>query len=341
MPRLFRSNPVARVTPLPVVLAFLVLLISPTLAQLAPASRIAPVQLKVMTSIAPVYALAAAVMKGTGSPNILVRPSQSPHDYVMRPSDAQRLSEAQVVFWIGEELEPFLARPLKNIAPQAEHIRLLDTPGLTLLPAQTRHDHQSDQINLAQHTEAVDPHIWLDTDNAILIIQAMATKFGALDPSRAALYTQNARDLVEELQKIDALLIEQLPQLQDRPYFTFHSAYQYFEHRYGLHAQGIVNLRPDLSIGPKALDALRTKARSFSKFCVFMEPEFDQQSTRKYFAGTPTRFAQLDPLGANLPLSGNFLPTLLENMGSSMTNCLSSLLPPPPQGQSLPTPPTL
>lgn len=328
MPRLFRPNPFAPFAPLPLVLAFLALLISPALALSAPASQLAPIQLKVMTSIAPVYALAAAVMKGTGAPNILVRPSQSPHDYVMRPSDAQRLSEAQVVFWIGEELEPFLARPLKNIAPQAEHIRLLDTPGLKLLPVQTRHSHGSNQTD---HTNAVDPHIWLDIDNSILIIQVMAKKFSALDPARSVLYTQNAQALTEELQKIDSHLAGQLATHQNHPYFTFHDAYQYFEHRYGLHAQGIVNLRPDLSIGPKALEALRATARSFPKFCVFMEPEFDQQSTRKYFADTPARFAQLDPLGANLPLSENFLPTLLENMGSSMTNCLSSLLPAPSQ----------
>ncbi len=331
MPCLFRSNPFARFTHLPVVLTFLVLLASPALASQRAPSQLAPVQLKVVTSIAPVYALAASVMKGTGTPDILVRPSQSPHDYVMRPSDAQRLSEAQVVFWIGEELEPFLARPLKNIAPQAEHIRLLDTPGLTLLPAQARHDHQSDQIDLAPHIEAVDPHIWLDTDNAILIIQAMATKLAALDPSRAALYTQNAQDLIEKLQKIDAQLTEQLPQLQDRPYFTFHSAYQYFEHRYGLQAQGIVNLRPDLSIGPKALNALRTKAHALPRFCVFLEPEFDQQATRKYFVGTPAQFSQLDPLGANLGLSENFFPALLENMGTSMQGCLSQLARPSPR----------
>ncbi|MBV1934938.1 MAG: zinc ABC transporter substrate-binding protein [Parvibaculaceae bacterium] len=336
MPRLFRSNPFIRFTPVPLALAFLVLLASPALALSAPTSQLvpsqlAPVQLKVMTSIAPVYALAASVMKGAGSPHILVRPNQSPHDYVMRPSDAQRLSDAQVVFWIGEELEPFLARPLKNIAPQAEHIRLLDTPGLTLLPAQTHHDHQSDQINLAPHIEAVDPHIWLDTDNAILIIQAMVAKFGALDPSRVALYAKNAQDLIEELQKIDAQLAEQLTLLQDRPYFTFHSAYQYFERRYGLRAQGIVNLRPDLSIGPKALNDLRTKAHALPKFCVFMEPEFDQHTTRKYFVGTPAQFAQLDPLGANLGLSENSFPTLLENMGSSMQGCLSQLARPSPR----------
>lgn len=331
MPRLFRPKPFALLTSLPVVLAFLVQLASPALALSATASQLAPIQLKVMTSIAPVYALAASVMKGTGAPNILVRPSQSPHDYVMRPSDAQRLSEAQVVFWIGEELEPFLARPLKNIAPQAEHIRLLDTPGLTLLPAQTRHDHQSDQIDLAQHIETIDPHIWLDTDNAILIIQAMATKFGALDPSRAALYVKNAQGLIEKLQKIDARLADQLPQLQDRPYFTFHSAYQYFEHRYGLQAQGIINLRPDLSIGPKTLNALRAKAHALPKFCVFMEPEFDQQTTRKYFAGTAAQFAQLDPLGTNLPFSQNFFPTLLEKIGESIQNCLAPLAPTLPQ----------
>ena len=313
---LFRSKHPANLLPWYLALAFLMVLPASASAQAAPAP------LKVITSIAPVYALAASVMKGAGTPHLFVRPNQSPHDYVLRPSDAQRLSEAQIVFWIGEELEPFLTRPLINIAPQADHVRLLDTPGLTLLSVQNRHDHQS---SAHQQDNAIDPHIWLDIDNSILIIQAMAEKFTALDPSHAPLYTKNAQTLIEELQKIDMQLAAQLAPLQNQPYFTFHDAYQYFEHRYGLHAQGVVNLRPDLSIGPKALDALRTKAAVFPKFCVFLEPEFDQHTTRKYFAGTPANFAQLDPLGANVPFTAGFFPALLEEMGKSMEECLSTL----------------
>lgn len=332
MPRIFCSKPFASFAPQAAVLAFLVLLTHSAVALSPPSSEQSPpLHIKVMTSIAPIYALAASVMKGAGTPHLLVRPNQSPHDYVLRPSDAQHLSEAQVVFWIGEELEPFLARPLKNIAPQAEHIRLLDTPGLTLLPVQTRHNHRPGQTDLTENHSAIDPHIWLDIDNSILIIQTMAAKFGTLDPARSTLYRQNAQALIEELRKIDTHLAARLALLQSHPYFTFHDAYQYFEHRYGLRAQGIVNLRPDLSIGPKALNALRTKARTFSKFCVFMEPEFDQQTTRKYFSGTSAHFAQLDPLGANLPFAQNFFPTLLEKMGSSMNDCLASLPSTPPQ----------
>lgn len=321
MPHMFPLKVFANLASLTVALAIFVLLTQTAHATTQPAAP----HLKVMASIAPVYGLAASVMQGAGTPRLLVRPNQSPHDYVMRPSDARHLSEAQVVFWIGEELEAFLERPLKNIASQAAHVRLLDTPGLTVLPAQDHHDHQADQIDIAEHIEAIDPHIWLDADNAIAITRTMAETFSALDPSRAALYTQNAQNLIEKLVKIDTRLSKQLAPLHNRPYFTFHSAYQYFEHRYGLHAQDIVNLRPDLSIGPKALATLRAKALALPKFCVFLEPEFDQQTTRKYFVGTPAIFDQLDPLGANLEGSENVFTDLLENMGASMQDCLSPL----------------
>lgn len=329
------NMPPWNILPWYIALAFLIAL--PTSVSAMPAvsamsapisDQSAPSPLKVIASIAPIYALAASVMKGVGTPHLFVRPNQSPHDYVLRPSDAQHLSDAHIVFWIGEELEPFLSRPLKNIAPQAEHVRLLDTPGLTLFSVQTRHAHHTPK---AKTTKAIDPHIWLDIDNAILILQAMAKKFIALDPAHETHYSQNAQALIDKLQKLDTHLATQLAPLQNHPYFTFHDAYQYFERRYGLHAQGIVNLRPDLSIGPKALNALRTKARAFSKFCVFMEPEFDQQTTRKYFADMPAQFAQLDPLGANVSLTQDFFPSLLNKMGQSINDCLSSVPTTPPQ----------
>ena len=71
---------------------------------------------KVVTSILPVHSLAAAVMEGAGKPRLLVRGAASPHAYAMRPSDARALAGADLIFWIGPELEGFLAKPLAALA---------------------------------------------------------------------------------------------------------------------------------------------------------------------------------------------------------------------------------
>ena len=87
----------------------------------------------VVASIAPVHSLVSGVMQGVGEPALLVRGGGSPHTYVMRPSDAHALEHADIVFWVGEDLETFLARPLEALAHGATVVRLSDSDGLTLL----------------------------------------------------------------------------------------------------------------------------------------------------------------------------------------------------------------
>ncbi|WP_118132879.1 zinc ABC transporter substrate-binding protein [Oceanicella sp. SM1341] len=87
----------------------------------------------VATDIPPVHSLVARVMQGVGTPDLIIRPGASPHDYALRPSEAAALQRADLVFWVGEELTPWLEGPVSELASGAESIQLLETPGTTEL----------------------------------------------------------------------------------------------------------------------------------------------------------------------------------------------------------------
>ncbi|MFN4089584.1 MAG: zinc ABC transporter substrate-binding protein [Alphaproteobacteria bacterium] len=89
---------------------------------------------KVVASIAPLHALVAGVMEGVGTPALLVPAGASPHTYSMRPSEARLLNEAGVVFWIGDEMETFLVKPVAALGGKARSVELAEAPGVTLLP---------------------------------------------------------------------------------------------------------------------------------------------------------------------------------------------------------------
>ncbi|MDC0737871.1 zinc ABC transporter substrate-binding protein [Cognatishimia sp. SS12] len=100
----------------------------------APALADAP---KVTTDIAPVHALTARVMQGVGTPDLLLPPGLSPHDYAMRPSDARNLQSADLVIWMGEALTPWLEHPLETLAQNARQIELLHLDVTEVLPTRT------------------------------------------------------------------------------------------------------------------------------------------------------------------------------------------------------------
>lgn len=93
----------------------------------------ASADVRVAASIKPVHSLVAAVMEGIGEPGLIVDGAGSPHNFALKPSQAQMLESADVVFWIGQEMETFLAKPLETIAANARSVELIDSRGLTKL----------------------------------------------------------------------------------------------------------------------------------------------------------------------------------------------------------------
>ena len=57
----------------------------------------------------------------------------SPHGFALKPSHAKMLQEADLIFWVGEDLENFLIKPLNSIAKKAEKIELMEIKGLKKL----------------------------------------------------------------------------------------------------------------------------------------------------------------------------------------------------------------
>ena len=123
-------------------------------------SFITPVnaEVKVVTSIKPLHSLASYLMDGIGKPELIVDGYRSPHGFSMKPSHAKMLQNADLIFWVGEDLENFLEKPLKSIAKKAEKIELIEIKGLNVLKFRERnifdeHDHGHDD-----HDKKEDDH---------------------------------------------------------------------------------------------------------------------------------------------------------------------------------------
>ena len=95
-------------------------------------------EIKVVTSIKPIHSLASYLMDGVAKPDLIVDGYASPHGFALKPTHAKMLQEADFIFWVGEDLENFLEKPLKSIAKKAEKIELMEIKGLTKLKFRER-----------------------------------------------------------------------------------------------------------------------------------------------------------------------------------------------------------
>ena len=84
---------------------------------------------RVAVDIAPVHSLVSRVMDGVGIPDLIIAPGGSPHEYSLRPSEAGALQDADLVFWVGADLTPWLHDAIENLAGDADTTELLELEG--------------------------------------------------------------------------------------------------------------------------------------------------------------------------------------------------------------------
>lgn len=290
----------------------------------------------VVASIKPIHSLVAAVMGDAGTPDLLVQGAGSPHTYSLRPSDARMLENAKVIFWIGDELETFLAKPLQSLASNATVVTLSETAGLTLLNVREggsfdHHDHDHDAHEDENHDNdhhdrghgSKDMHLWLDPENARVIVREVAKTLAQIDPVNAPTYQQNAERADQRL----ATLIEEtnakLSSVKDKRFIVFHDAYHYFEDRFELQPAGSVSVNPETPPSAQRVKEIRDRIAEAEAVCVFAEPQFEPRIVSVVTEGTRAKAGQLDPLGADLSDGPDLYFNLVGNLASSFADCMA------------------
>lgn len=273
----------------------------------------------VLATIKPIHSLVAAVMQGAGTPELLIQGAQSEHSYALKPSDAQKIGHAQIVFEVGPDLETYLVRPLATLAFKAEIVALEKAPGVRLLPAR-RGGLWEDGND--PDDGPTDPHFWLDPENAIAATKAIASVLSRVDPAYEHLYVANRDRELAALKALEKNIQTNLAPVRGR-YLVFHDAYRYFEHRFGLMPLGAVTIAPERPVGPRRIAALRSAILRGQAICVFREPQFSPRLIDTLVEGTAARSGVLDPLGAELTPGSDLYPELLRRLASSLKSCMS------------------
>ena len=261
---------------------------------------------QVVTDIAPVHSLVAAVMDGIGEPAMLLDPNADPHHITLRPSQARALADAQAIFWIGPALTPWLAKPVASLPDTAHSVALSDVPGTTL-------------IDLGGGK--ADPHSWLDPDNAVLWLRAIAETLGRIDPHNAARYTANADDAAAALQALNAEVAAQLAPLAGNRYLVAHDAYGYFFGHFGLQVTQAISDSDAAAPTAARLATLRDSLDAAPPTCALRAPQQSPAALDTLLAGTDTPQAMLDPLGTTLAPGPALYPDLLRGMADSIATC--------------------
>lgn len=289
-----------------------------------------PSQAAVVASIKPLGFIASAIADGVTPTEILLPDGASEHDYSLRPSDVKRLQAADLVVWVGPEMEAFMQKSVGQL-PQQKQLTLSTLAGVKPLlmkgddhdeDEQEGHDHSAENSDDHHHHGEYNMHIWLSPEIARLSAVAIHEKLVEIMPENKAKLDANLQRFESELSSTDKQIGSVLAPLQGKGYFVFHDAYGYFEKHYGLTPLGHFTVNPEIQPGAQRLHEIRTQLVEHKAVCVFAEPQFRPAVIHAVARGTSVRSGTLDPLGIDVAPGKDGYMQFLTGLANQYASCL-------------------
>ncbi|KJY69073.1 zinc ABC transporter substrate-binding protein ZnuA [Vibrio nigripulchritudo] len=308
----------------------------------------------VLSSIKPIQLITNEITEGVSTSEVLLSTNTSPHDYALKPSDVKKIRKADLVVWVGPELETFLTGVMES---HSGAFALHDQPEMILREYggcgcdkdkhddhheghdHDKHDHDKHDHDKHDHHDhddhhghgshdghnhgTHDMHIWLGPEQALQAATAIANKLSAIDAKNAQRYQDNLKKFESNLSATIAELEKKLSPVRQNGYFVFHDAYGYYENYFKLNNLGHFTVSPERKPGAKTLNKIRKKLESKDAHCVFSEPQFTPAVINSVTRGTDVNKGELDPLAVSVKVQPGAYFDFLKSLGTQFSSCLS------------------
>ncbi|MGO1238805.1 MAG: zinc ABC transporter substrate-binding protein ZnuA, partial [Hafnia alvei] len=261
------------------------------------------------------------------------------------------LREADLVVWVGPEMEAFLTKPTQQLENN-KNLMLSGLPAVhsLLIAGDDDHDHDHKSVELESNTEKSESsvahnvtngaetaseehhdhdhgqynlHIWLSPAIAKQIAIAIHDKLLLQSPQNKDKLDVNLRKFEEQLEQTEKNVGMMLRPVQGKGYFVFHDAYGYFEKTFGLTPLGHFTVNPEIQPGAQRLHQIRTQLVEQKAVCVFAEPQFRPAVISAVAQGTKVRQGTLDPLGSAIALGADSYMRFLTQLSQQYSSCLN------------------
>ncbi|MGH2749112.1 MAG: metal ABC transporter substrate-binding protein [Actinomycetota bacterium] len=269
-----------------------------------------PARSQVVASFYPLAFAAGAIGGDAAEVLDLTPPGGEPHDLELTSSQVLRLSEADVVFYLGAGFQPAVEQALDDVdgrvvdlLPEGEeHAGEDDADDADDADADADHDH-----------EGADPHVWLDPVEMSEVVRTMVAELVALDDGNRATYEGNGRALLDRLDALHAEYTEGLADCESRVVITAHDAFGHLAERYDLEEIGIAGIDPEAEPSPQRLVEVAELARERGVTTIFFERLLPTQVAEIVADRAGVETSVLDPI-ETAPDDGDYLGAMRANL---------------------------
>ena len=282
----------------------------------------------VVASIKPVELLVKAVAGDSVEVSTLVPPGSSPHNYSMKPSQRRALEQADVIFWVGPDMETFLNRLLGGKEFAGRAVAFLESEGDESDHDEHHdehdhhgHDHES-EAHHHDHGDGEDPHIWVDPMLALDMAKDIRDALAELEGANPEQLNANLERFQTELLNKEQSIRASFAGLDNVSLFAYHDAFTRYAEHYGLTLEGVLTLNPELSPGARHIADVQAKLEAANHPCLLTEPQFNRQWWRSITEGLNVTFSTWDPLATNIESTPSGYIDFQQSVADAVLKCL-------------------
>ena len=224
-------------------------------------------RMEVIATIFPLYDFARNIGGDKINVTMLLPPAADAHHYELKPDDIVRIGKTDIFLFTSFEMEHWARKMINAVADKTNMLAVETGQGASFLPMPEYHEQPSGnrsglKENITNHAAKLDPHIWLDFDNAQKMIDNITKAFSQKDPKNSAFYEQNAREYKLRLIELDKKYRKQLSNCRTRTILhAGHWAFAYPASRYRLQYMAAYNMSADAEPSPQQILALIEKVK--------------------------------------------------------------------------------
>jgi len=229
----------------------------------------------VVTTLFPLYDFARTIGGDKADVNLIIPPGVEAHSFEPKPEDAVRVSKSDLFVFTNEYMEPWAVKFAGGV--NSGNVTLVDSSkGVKFLKSgaagHEKGDHDSHKEKEHHHAEGKDPHIWLDFNNARIMVDNIAAAMSAKDPANKDYFIANAASLKKELERLDADYKTGLSVCSKRVILHGgHYAFGYLSSRYGFYYESASAVNADAEPTPAKLIGLVRQVKAMDLKYVFSE----------------------------------------------------------------------
>ena len=221
--------------------------------------------LKIVASFPPIQSLVWSITENVYPVNVLIaNPEQGHHDIQLKPSQMKTLKEADIVFWVDEDLESFMPQALQSIAPDALSVPLLkQTDNLKLVPS-------------VLNKEKNDVHIWMNPSNAMQMLETITAVLSQKDVQNAEKFEENKQKVLSYLNKLKD---EKKPS-KNKKFLAFHDGFNYFNDFFDVSIQTLP-IQDEKNMTPADFKQLKEYLLNEKPACSILDPSLSRKDRKK------------------------------------------------------------